>query len=170
FFPTDLSGIYAAVSVVGKIIFFISATVLTVSFPVFIKQKSQPAKLKKSLLHATGLISLIGTIGLIGYHFFPKQIISLLYGPAYYQAVPFLLPFAVFMVIFSFLNLNLQFLLALSQKTAGWIAGLTAIFQLYLIIVNHQTLFIIIQNLIFSAGLGLLFSIIFTIKYFYAKT
>lgn len=170
FFPADLSGIYAAVSVVGKIIFFICATVLTVSFPVFVKQKTHPGKLKNSFFQAAGLISLIGLAGLIGYQIFPQQMIHLLYGSAYQSAAPFLFPFAVLMVIFSFFNLNLQFLLALSQKTAGWLAGLTAVCQLGLIIAYHQNLLAIIQNSILAVSVGLFFSIIFSIKHFYAKT
>lgn len=164
FFPADLSGIYAAVSVVGKIVFFISAAVLTVSFPVFVKQKTEAINLKNSFLQSAGLISLISLTGLIGYQLFPKAIISLLYGPAYQSAIPFLFPFAVFMVIFSFFNLNLQFLLALNQKAAGWLAGLTAVCQLGLIMIHHQNLVAIIQNSILAVTAGLLISAIFVIK------
>jgi len=74
------------------------------------------------------------------------------------------------MVIFSFFNLNLQFLLALSQKAAGWLAGLTALCQLGLIVARHQNLLAIIQNSILAVSIGLLISIIFSIKHFYAKT
>mgnify|MGYP001578229338 CR=1 FL=1 len=169
FFPADLSGIYAAVSVIGKIIFFISATVLTVSFPVFVTQKTQPIKLKNSFFQAAALIGLIGLAGLIGYRLFPNWIIYLLYGLNYQSATLFLFPFAVFMVILAFFNLNLQFLLALSQKSAGWLAGLTAICQLGLIIIHHQSLLAIIQNSILAVSAGLIFSLIFTLKYFYAK-
>ena len=170
FFPADLSGTYAAVSVIGKIVFFISATVLTVSFPVFVKQKTEAVKLKNSFFQTAGLIGLISLAGLIGYQLFPQPIISLLYGSAYYSAAPFLFPFAVFMVIFSFFNLNLQFLLALSQKAAGWLAGLTALCQLGLIVARHQNLLAIIQNSILAVSIGLLISIIFSIKHFYAKS
>lgn len=169
-FPADLSGIYAAVSVVGKIIFFISATVLTVSFPVFVQQKTEAIKLKNSLFQAAGLISLISLTGLIGYRFFPEPMISLLYGSAYQSAGPLLFPFAIFMVIFSLFNLNLQFLLALNQKATGWLAGLTAVCQLGLIIASHQNLLAIIQNSILAVSAGLFFSIIFSIKHFYAKS
>lgn len=169
-FPADLSGIYAAVSIIGKIIFFISAAVLTVSFPVFVAQKAHPAKLKNSFFQATALTGLIGLAGLIGYQLFPGLIISLLYGSAYQPAVIFIFPFTVFMVILAFFNLNLQFLLALGQPSAGWLAGLTAIGQLGLIIFYHPNLPAIIQNSILAAGIGLFFSLIFSLKHLYAQT
>lgn len=169
-FPVSLSGIYAAASVIGKIIFFVNATVLTVSFPVFTQQKTALIKLKSSFLQAALLMVFICLIGLLSYWLFPDFIINLFYGPAYQTAGPLLFIFAVFMVIFSLFNLNLQFLLAVSKNYPAWIAGLTAIFQIGLIINYHADLSAIIYCSILASSLGLLFSSYFVIKHLNAKT
>ena len=73
------------------------------------------------------------------------------------------------MVILAFFNLNLQFLLSLNRSAAGWLAGLTALGQLGLIIAYHPNLTAIIQNSTLAVTIGLFFSLIFTLKYLYDK-
>jgi O-antigen/teichoic acid export membrane protein len=169
FFSPEISGIYAAISVIGKIIFFVSASIFTVSFPVFVKQKTDLVKQKKSFFQATALVGLVSLVSLIGYKLFPVLIVKMLYGLLYFEASKYLFSFAIFMVVFSLFNLNLQFLLALGKKAVAWLAGLTASFQLILLILFHPSVQDVIQISIFCTTLGLVASYYVIYRYFYAK-
>ena len=169
YLPSFQAGIYSATSVMGKIIFFVSAIILSVSFPVFNQQKQDLIKLKSSFLQAFSLITIISLAGLLIYQFFPNLITQLLYRSAYSPAAVFLPQFALFMAIFALLNLVIQFLLATHQKTAGIIAFATALLQIFLIILHHSSLTLIIRNSIISTSLGLLFSLWFAIKTIHVK-
>jgi len=169
YLPSFSAGIYSAASVMGKIIFFVSAIILTVSFPIFNQQKQSLIKLKSSFLQAFSLITIVSLTGLLVYQFFPDLITQLLYRSAYSPAAVFLPQFALFMAIFALFNLIIQFLLATHQKIAGIIAFSTALLQIFLIILHHSSLTLIIRNSIISTSLGLLFSLWFAIKTIHVK-
>jgi O-antigen/teichoic acid export membrane protein len=169
FLSPNQAGIYSAVSVLGKIILFVSATIYTVSFPIF-NQPQPPARLKKSFQQAFLLVSAVGLTSLFIYHSFPQLIIHLLYGPTYAVAAQFLPGFALFMLIFVLFDLCLLLLLSLRQPASAYLAGLTALTQIILIIFRHPDLNSIIINSIIAVSFGLLLSSIFAIKVLNAKT
>jgi O-antigen/teichoic acid export membrane protein len=167
YLPTD-SGSYSALSVVGKIIFFAAAAVLTVSFPIFNKQKLNRIKLKKSFYQAFFLLSFITLIGWLGYQLFPSLILQLMYGFKYQNAAPFLPLFSLFISLYTLLNFFIQLLLALQKPAAAVIAGLTASLQIGLILSRHTNLLLIIQNSLLALSFGLCLSLFFAIKAIYA--
>ena len=164
YFPSYQSGIYSAVSVLGKIIFFAGTSVLLVAFPLFCRFKNKVKKLKPVFLLSFLFILFIGITGITGYKLFPQLIINLLYGKSYWQAGSLLPNFAVFISLFALLTLLVQLLLALESQLAAYLAGLTAAGQIFLIINRHNSLKIIIHNSIISVCFGLLLGLIFVIK------
>lgn len=158
------AGLYAAVSVLGKIIFFASTAVLLVSYPLFVQEKRNLKRLRQIFWLSFFFISFICLFSSISYHLFPKMIVTVLYGSSYSQAVFLLAPFALFMSLLAIFNLFIQLLLCLENKLAGWLAGFTAVFQIVLIHQRHLNLQMIINNSLASLGLGLLFSFIFVKK------
>ncbi|PIS08819.1 hypothetical protein COT75_05060 [Candidatus Beckwithbacteria bacterium CG10_big_fil_rev_8_21_14_0_10_34_10] len=161
FFSSDAAGLYAAVSVLGKIIFFAATSILLVAYPLFVKYKNNLAKLKLSFRLSVLFISFISLGGILVYKFFPQFIVKLLYGQKYLGASSYLFSFSVFIILYAFLNLFIQFLLALEKKQAAYITALTALSQSALIVFNHQNLKSIINNSIISLSFGLLLSVFF---------
>lgn len=164
FFSPDLSGIYSAVSVLGKTIFFAAGSILMVAFPLFVKFKANKKKLRQVYFVAFLFVTLVSFLGVVIYQLFPQFIVLLLYGANYQEAGSFLPSFAVFISLFALFNLLIQFLLALKKNLAAWLAGLTALLQIFLIVGRHISLEMVIQNSIISVSLGLLLSLGFVIK------
>lgn len=169
FFSALEAGLYSAVSVLGKIIFFASTMVLLVAFPLFVRFKSKAQKLRQTFWFSFLFIIIVSLAGLIGYKLFPELIIRLLYRKAYLTAVPFLFSFAIFISLVAVLNLFVQLLLALESVVAAWLAGLTAITQIFLILLYHPSLQIVINNSIIALAIGLLLASFFVKKVLYAK-
>jgi len=164
----DQAGLYSAVSILGRIIFFASSAVYIVAFPIF-SQANNRIQLKKSFLQSFFLVALVALSGLLVYQLQPQLVIKLLFNPAYLSAIPFLPAFALFMTLYSLFHLTILFLLSRQQRSATWLVTLTALGQICLILLRHSDLNIIINNSIISISLGLLFSLTFAIKVLYAK-
>jgi len=169
FFVAHESGIYAAASVLSKIIFFVSAAVLTVSFPVFTKHSKNLRKLKANFSQSLFLIITIAFLGVTFYQTYPNLIIKLFSNPAYSAAANLLPGFSLFIFFFTILNLTLQLLLTINKRLAVITSLSTALVQLILIFIYHQNLIQIIQNSIIATLAGLLASGILTIIIFNAK-
>ncbi len=170
FFLPQQAGFYAAASLLAKIIFFISAAVLTVAFPIFTLQAKNPARLKRSFSQSLALITILAFLGTALYQLYPEQIIKLFANPAYSPAAVFLPAFSLFIFFFTLFNLFSQLLLTIDKRSAAVASLSTALLQISLIVFFHQNLLQIIHNSTASALTGLIAAIGVTLKLLYAKT
>lgn len=108
FFSSDNAGLYAAASLIGKIIFFASFSISQVMFPKsvdnFNKRKSNIKIIKKSML----LTLILAIPAIIIYFLVPTLIIKILFGQGYTEISHLIGFFGVAMTFFS-----LSYMLAL---------------------------------------------------------
>lgn len=163
------SGIYSATSVLGKIIFFAATSILLVSFPLFVKLKKEKDKLREVFWLSLLFLIIVCMFGAVGFTLFPKFVVSLLYDSGYQEAALFLPVFAIFISFFAFLNLMIQFLLAVEEEIVAVIGGIVAVSQTLLIIARHTNLKMIIINSIISVSAGLFLGLLSAFKVLYEK-
>ncbi len=152
FFSATDAGIYSSLAVLGKVIFYASSALSFVIFPVVAERKILKQGYHRVLLSGLAGISLI-SLPLTGVYFiFPRFVVDLLFGPAFYGAEPYLGMFGLFISFFSLSSLLLTVSLA-SGKTSVWILALGAsLGQGALIWIFHDTLStIVFINLIVTA-------------------
>jgi O-antigen/teichoic acid export membrane protein len=164
FFSSFESGIYAAASMLAKIIFFASNSLLIVAFPLFIKYRKEKSKLKTIFKYSLLAISLISILGVVFYNLFPHLIVTFLYNQNYNLAAQILPSFAVFIALVAVLSLFTHLLLALKSIMAPVVAGLAGFMQILLIGFNHQSLLQILKFSQVSMLIGLLLSMFFVFK------
>ena len=167
FFISHQSGIYAAASVLSRIIFFVSSAVLTVSFPIFTLHAKNKKRLKKSFQNSLFLIINIAFLGTVFYQLFPDLIVKLFSNHSYATATNILPGFSLFIFFFTILNLTIQFLLTINKRSAAIVASFTALLQLTLIFFLHHNLMQVIQSSIIATITGLTISLIFIKKSVY---
>lgn len=140
YFTSFEAGIYASLSVLGKIIFYASSAVGFVLFPLVAERKELKSDFRRSVvlgLAAVGTMSLAITVM---YFLFPT-IVVLPFGPAFRGAAPYLGWFGIFMTFYTIATLLIQTLLAMGA-TKIWIITLIASFMQYLLIwLYHGTLY-----------------------------
>jgi len=163
------SGIYASVSVLGKIIFFGAAAVLIAIYPLLVKFSKNSKKFIKIFLAGFLLMVFITTAGIIIFKIFPKNIVFLLYGNKYEDAVSFLPAFSLFISLLAIFNLFIHLFLSLEKIIAGWLAGLAAFLQIIFIVFRHETIKVIIENSIASVTIALILSLFWIVKLLHEK-
>ncbi len=166
---TNQAGLYAALSNLGKIIFFGSSTIMTVAFPMFVKYRQKSAKLKE-ILKLSLLFCLFCCVGGVAFYFtFPELAVKLLYGNDYLGAAGYLFKFAIFISLYSLFNLLVRFLLALRSKFSALISLATALVQIILIIFSHQNIFSLINVSLISVAAGLIICSVIVVKSNYVR-
>ncbi len=148
------AGYYAAISVMGKIIFFASSSVSYVLFPVVAersKTHTDSMRLVYSGVVAVGLVSLAIDIG---YFLMPKTALLLLFGESYYPASAYLGWFGIFISFYSVSYLVATTLLGLGKTRVAGIVIAAAVVQIAGIAWFHSSMGAIITvNIIVAAML-----------------
>lgn len=153
YLPSTEAGIYAALSTLGKIIFYGTSPIGAVAFPLISKRFSQ----KKSYLHflslSASLTAFLGLSILLIYLLFPKLMVRVLFGSKFLQGAGYLSYFGLYAFLFAFANLFSSFYLSV-EKTVIWIiVFFFAIFQIVGLFFFHDSLEQIIKVSLFSVAL-----------------
>jgi len=140
FLPGQESGFYAALALLGKIIFFATSPIVAVSFPLISERHASGDKYRHLLWTSLGLVGGICFLAMTVYFLFPSFLIKILYGSQYLPAVPFLGIFAVFLSLYSLSFLFVNFFLSIGRVKTVILPVVAGIFQIIFICFFHQNL------------------------------
>lgn len=150
FFSGKISGFYGSLSVIGKIIIFVSITITRVMFSAVAEQdkinkigKSEIEKKRKKILYNAGIYVLaVIAFFLIISILWPKNLIMTIVGPNYLEIAPLLkyiiiaMGFLSFSCLIIFYNLSLNW----NKKITARILATFVFLQIALLVVFHKTL------------------------------
>jgi len=132
------AGLYASISVLGRIIFFSASGIGMVLFPKLSHAKEVGADPKKIVLTTVGLTVFIGGCILASYHYFPGLIIRFILGEKYLAAVPFLSRYGLAMLFMSILLLLSQIVLSFEMTALAPLFLLAVIAEIAAISFHHN--------------------------------
>ena len=140
YFSATDAGLYAALAVLGKIIFYASSAVTTVLFSVIAERTASGQNIKKHIYTCIGIVGLISFTLCLLFFLFPGFIVHALFGNAYTQASGLLGLFGLFLGLFSIGN-SLSLISLAAGKTHVWIfSAIAAVVQIFGIILYHQSI------------------------------
>jgi len=167
FFEPHVSGQYAALSLMGKAIFYFTSPIYFVFFPLIVQKNERKETYSKILLYTIGIVvAITGSISLF-YFIFP-QIVLAVFAPSeeYRSLITYIGPFSLYMLIFSVANIFNYLFLSLG-KTKVFIINLfaAAVFVIS-IMIFHNSLEQVI-TILFASSLLLL--ILYLVYYYRVK-
>lgn len=151
FFPQHEAGIYAAVSNLGKIIFFGSGPISAVMFPLVAKKHAIGEKYLKLFLFSLGLTVILCFFILSIYFLFPEFAIAILYGSPYFAAKSYLLEYSFFISLFTISSLLVNFYLSLGVTRIVVLPFIAALTQAIGIWFFHDNLDMVIWVSVIAA-------------------
>lgn len=161
YLPPTAAGQYASLSVLGKIIFFASSSVANVMFPMVSERQANGGNYHKLLGGSFLLVLSISAFVSLIYFVFPKQMVSVLFGPKYLEAACFLSLFAIFISLYSLCSLLMNFYLSISKTKIIYLGVIFALIQVVLINFFHRSIQQIVEMNILTLSLLLLGLIIY---------
>ena len=153
FYQPYEAGLYAALALVGRIVYFGTWTVVTMLFPIVIKLEKEGKSHTKYFFGGLGLVALMATL-IVGFcYFFPDFMVSILFGKEYLSIAPLLWQYAIATALFACSNVFVYYHLSLDHHQPVWITIIAGIAQIVFISIYHQNFeqVIFVQILLMSA-------------------
>jgi len=161
YFNPTTAGHYAALSALGKSIFYLVSPILIAMFPLIAgSSKQQRARSITNL--ALAMIFLATIFILVIFTLIPQFVVKTLFSASYLPITPYLLPLAIAFVFYAFARGLTNHFLALGQRQFVFPLALTTIMQIALIIIYHSSITDIVYilmgtNLFMFASLGIMY-------------
>jgi O-antigen/teichoic acid export membrane protein len=152
FTPTD-AGIYAAVALVGRAVFFLAWSVATVIFPVVARRHATGGE--SSALLKGGILAVVG-IGVacsLGALWLGGPVLGIVLGPAYAGLSVPLAAYAGMTTLFAVGNLVASYRLSQSKVTESWMLLAASVVQFVLLLIWHDTMTTLISMQAIAMGL-----------------
>lgn len=140
FFSGAEAGIYGALSVLGKIIFIGTSRVTVTMFPLVSEAHAKGARYQHIFIKSFLYLLIIAGIMIFIYAIAPAAVIRILIGAQYLSAVPFLLPFSIFISLCAVINLLINFFLSINRTNIVYVVLLGAIVQAVVIFIYHASI------------------------------
>lgn len=159
FFTPHQAGQYAVLSLIGRIIFFLTASISTVMFPMVVQRITRKEKYHHIFLLSLVLVSLPSIAVTVFYFAFPEFAISIFNkNKSYLELAPYLGIFGIYISLYSILYVIANFFLSINKTKVAIPIAIGAVLQVGLIWLFHDTFMQII--LISLALVGLLLIIL----------
>lgn len=139
YFPAHEAGLYAGLTLVGRVIFYFTGTIPLVMFPLIIKRYNLQQNYK-NIFHLSLCIIVIPSLLLTAFYFlFPGFTVHFFLGKEYNAVIPYVGLIALYMTIFSTVNLFVTFFLSIKRTSITYIVTFAAILQIAGIILFHRS-------------------------------
>jgi len=163
FFSPTTAGIYAGLSLIGRIIFYLTTPIASVMFPLLIKRRNKGENVSALLLLSILLVVVPGIIITMGYFLFPNMVIGIFFGGKHYpQYAQYVGYFGIFLTLFSVINVLVNFFLSLNKTKISFFILSGAIIQAVLMVLFHKDIF---QLLSISIGVSLVLLMLLLVYY-----
>jgi len=166
YFNGNEAGLYAAVSNVAKIILYVSAPIISVMFPMISEKKTKGEKHYKMFLLALSLTMLSSLVVLAAYSVAPGTIMRVLYGTTYTGFYSLLPVVGFYVVIYSLVNLVVNYFLAVRDFIFLWLFGLALVVLFGSVAFYHPSIEMVVR--LFVSTTSALFAILMA-RYLYTK-
>lgn len=158
FFPEELVGKYAVVSMLSKIIFFGTWPISKTMFPL-VSERSDKKKGSQDLLSKSLIIVFFGGLFVVGvYALFPELIIKILFGAQYVEMAGILAYTSMSMLLLSLTNIFALYNLSTKKKNLNYLIVAGVIAQVVFLFLFHSTISQFVDVLVFT-NLALLFAL-----------
>ncbi len=163
FLSPTLAGEYAALSILGRVITYGSAAILTVLFPMTSASfAARDGRTGKLLATAFVIVGAAGVVLTTLFGLYPEKILSMLFGDQYLSAAPYLVYFGLAMAFSSLATVFVQYFLATNHKTFVYPLLVLTLLEIVGIIVFHASIqSIVLVSLLTSATLFVILGIIY---------
>lgn len=154
FFTENVVGQYAALSVIGRVIFFATSSINMVMFPIIAAKYEKKENYNLTFLLSLFLVLVASLIALFFYFFTPKILIKLFYAQESYLAQANNLGLmGIFFTLYSVVSLFINFFLSISKTKIATFSMLASFLQIGLIWNFHANIREIILSSITASGL-----------------
>jgi len=158
FFPSQAAGQYAALALIGRMVFFATWSVVTVMFPL-VTQRQQRGEAHRILLWVSlGIVAVVSCGIIVASLAWPELVVDALFGKQYVSISALLWLYALATAFYALANVIVTYHLSLGNGKGNYLVLGAGIAQVGCLLVWHTTLWMVVfvQVCIMAALLVLL--------------
>ena len=155
YFSPEAAGQYAAVALIGRIVFFATWSMVTALFPIVAQKQQRGESHRHLLVISLGLVAIVSAAIIAFTIIAPELIINTLFGQAYVSVAPMLWLYALATALYALANVVVNYRLSAGRGKGTWIALTAGLAQVTLLFIFHDTLeqVIVIQIVLMASFL-----------------
>jgi len=140
YFENEEAGLYAALALIGRVVFFATWTIVTLLFPKVIQKEKKGEKHSHLFWGSLLIVGGIGCAIILACLLMDELIINILFGSAYLSVSPLLWKYAVATTLFACANVFAYYYMSLNKYFPVALSVLAGISQVGLIAVFHNSI------------------------------
>ncbi|HDN83135.1 MAG TPA: polysaccharide biosynthesis protein [Candidatus Altiarchaeales archaeon] len=160
-----MAGVYASLSVLGKIILFAPGGIAVVLFPKTSELSEKGMEHFSTFLRSLALAALLVIPILLAYEFFPGLIVKLIFGEKYLPSAAYLSTYGLAMFLFAIAGLSMNYLLSLGKTKVAYFLAAALSLEILGIMLFHENIEEIVSIMVLTSILFILVQIPFLLWY-----
>lgn len=153
FYPAETAGEYAALSLIGRVVFFATWAITTALFPIVAQRHKKGQKHGYLLMLSLSMVIIISIVSIIFASLSPELIINTMFGKSFMNIAPLLWRYALVAALYSLANVFISYHLSLGLKKGGILALITGCILVIVLWFKHDSLQQIIGTQIMIMGM-----------------
>ncbi len=152
FFDNHEAGLYAALALIGRVVFFATWTIVTLLFPKVIQKEKNGESHTHLFWGSLLIVGLIGLAIIIACYLLGDWIIQLLFGNQFIEAAPYLWQYACATTMFACANVFAYYYMSLNKYLPVLFSVIAGLAQIILIWFFHSQILEVIWVQIYLMG------------------
>jgi O-antigen/teichoic acid export membrane protein len=140
FFEAESAGHYAALALIGRIVFFATWSVVTVLLPTVAQRHQRGEPHAHLLWMAIGAVVLVSALVIALSWMIPTQIVTILFGADYLAIAPLLWLYATATALYALVNVLITYQLSVGDGSGSYFALAGGIAQVIVLWLHHSSL------------------------------
>lgn len=165
FFEPTEAGLYAALALVGRIVYFGTWTIVTLLFPMVIKLEKEGKNSLPIFFGGLGVVMAIASIITLVCYLFPDLMMNILFGSKYLSVSPLLWKYAVATSLFAGSNVFVYYHMSLDRHLPIYLSIAFGLFQIIGLYFFHESFEQVIKIQIILMSLLMALMIIYQVVY-----
>lgn len=161
FFNNTDAGLYAGVSLIGKIVFFLTAPIGTVMFPLIVQKHTRNENFHTDFRIAMLLVIVPSCFIIVAYYFIPDFILTFSTKKEFTSVSSLLWLFGIFSAIYGVLTVLINFYLSIEKTKVFIPVAFGAVLQAVMLWFFHKTFLQVLMISITITGLLLLLLLLY---------
>jgi len=153
YFEPEQAGIYSAIALIGRAVFFISWSAVTTLFPAAAQRKEAGESSTVILRAGLGVVFAMCATMTLGVVFLGDVFLTSVFGESYAGVSHLLTKYAIATSLFALANMIVSHQLSLGRYIESYALLIGSVFQTVLLLVGHSTMDQVINNQIIAMGL-----------------
>jgi O-antigen/teichoic acid export membrane protein len=156
FLPGHEAGLYAAVSLCGKVAYFATSAIPVFLFPNFSARRDRGGSGRRLLAGGIAVVVAVSAVIAAGYTFAPKLVLDPLFGARYTGAAGFLGQIAIAFGAYAVTYLSATYLVACRSGVGAIILAFVAAIQVIALLIEHSSVASIVHVQMVVLGIAAL--------------